>query len=359
MSKIKSQSIEYQKTVEVVNANLAKIIDEKIGQARHISEDYAQLWESIKLTALAGGKRIRPYLVSLAFTSYGGDPNSEDLLRAATAVEVFHVAILIHDDIIDRDFKRHSSKNMSGLYQDKYAPFIKNKNDLDHHANGAAILGGDLLIAESFNLLNSLKVDAETKIDVLGVFYQAVFDVCGGELLDVEASIKKKHSETLTISEFKTASYSFVGPLLIGASLAKASGEEQTKLRYFAKALGIAYQLKDDLLGTFGDQEKTGKTNVGDIREAKQTYLITEFYRLASNKDKRLFKSFFGNSNLSDIDYLRVKELLISSGAKAACEDKIINLKTEAEGFLSSLNINDKHRELYEDFIKLCLGRDG
>lgn len=359
MPKTKQLSHDITAIRELINNSLKDVLNNRISFAEKISADYGDLWSSIKEVSLAGGKRIRPYLVTLSFASYGGDIDSEDLIKVATAVELFHIAILMHDDVIDRDTKRHGRNNIGGIYSKKYSEYLKNMNDIQHYSSGSAILAGDLLIAEAYNLLNRLDVASDIRIAVLNVFHNSVIEVCGGELLDVEASFKKDKFDTVLISEYKTASYSFVSPLLVGATLAGASNEEQTKLRYFSRSLGIAYQFKDDLLGVFGDQDKTGKTNVGDIREAKRTFLIEEFYRLASNEDKESFNKFFGNNNLSDLDYLRVKELLINSGAKEAVEKKINELKFEAEGFLESLNINKDNQKSFKSFVELCLGRDG
>lgn len=332
---------------------LKKIVADKIDQADRLSTSYGELWHSIERLLFAGGKRLRPYMTHLSYSAFGGrDP--EPVLRAGAALELLHVSLLVHDDIIDRDTMRYGVKNISGQYLDIYQNTRSQLAEVRHYANSAAIMAGDLLLAEAHSLMAVASRDDK----VMDCFSEAVFAVCGGELMDTEAAFVDRPVDSLTIAKYKTASYSFVAPLMIGAYLAGASRNDAKSLRTFAESLGVAYQLKDDLLGTFGDELTTGKTRIGDTREGKQTYLVEQFYNLASEQQRADFMTVFGKSDLPDADYLLAIELLESSGAKQATEAKIDQLEVVIADCLETLSIDREHRLAMSDLVATCLNRD-
>jgi geranylgeranyl pyrophosphate synthase len=276
------------------------------------------MWTDIKHVIDAGGKRMRPYLAMVGYGEY-----SERMIPVAAAQELLHVAILIHDDIIDRDTVRHGTENVTGRYINRYNKLLSD-GDARHYADGSSILAGDLLISEAYQAINSSDFDSDTKQRVITRFHQALFDVVGGELLDVEAAFDSSQPiDPLLIANFKTSSYSFIGPLLAGAYCRGAGQTTIDLLTTYGEHVGIAFQFQDDLLGIFGDSSETGKSVVTDLCEGKATYLIDLYKKTLSDQDRASFDSVFGNKNATEQDLLELKQRIAYSSAPADVEQRV------------------------------------
>ena len=264
---MKSTHIAQKKAPDAASAKLIKsridrrldqFFDEQIVKSHTQSKEYERLWKTIKTVAMSGGKRLRPYLLMTSHAAFSG---TDDVLEIATAHELLHISMLMHDDIIDRDTTRHGEPNVAGRYQVIYKPQVTS-DDIDHYANTAALLAGDLLISSAYSLINSSShLHDSQKTHAIHILHDSIFTVVGGELSDVESSFMSPDLvNPLHVAHYKTAIYSCVNPLLTGAVLAGASEEDQNLLRDFGVNLGIAFQLTDDLLGVFGSSAKTGKS---------------------------------------------------------------------------------------------------
>jgi geranylgeranyl diphosphate synthase type II len=294
----------------------------------------------------------------LTYEAFSKKP-PETILPAAAAAELLHMAMLVHDDIIDRDDIRYGVKNVTGEYLIHYEELIKDEADRRHYANSAAILAGDLLISEAYILITETKTNLAAIVAAQRLISKAMFHVIAGELLDTEASFRGKDAaDPLLIAEEKTASYSFVSPFLMGATLAEASSQQQEILQKLGEQLGIGYQLRDDLLGIFGDETKTGKSTDSDIKEGKRTLLIEQFDTYATKAQQSEFSRIFGRQDISKEDTQRVKTLLIESGAKEAVEIQITALQQYTQTLLESLDIDAEHRQAFGALIDLCLTRE-
>ncbi len=343
---------------QMIDDYLSTILSERIASAAGVHQNYERLWKAIASLHTAGGKRLRPYMTLLMYQAYSQKPVT-GALPAAAAQELLHQAMLIHDDIIDRDSIRYHIKNVSGQYEDTYTDLIPDPIERRHFADSSAILAGDLLISEAHMQIARLDVDAALFHEVHHHMSQSVFHVAGGELLDTEASFEKDGViDPLTVAEQKTASYSFVGPLMIGAVLGGASKDQQNILRHLGTSVGIAYQLRDDLIGVFGDANATGKSTDGDIREGKRTVLIDEFYKRANESDIKQFAEIFGQRDADEQALVRARTLLERSGAKEAIESYIENYKKETTQSLESLTISNDHKAMLNSLITASLKRD-
>ena len=344
---------------QVTDFGLDQIIedffDQKIRDSDLIHPHYAELWKELKNLMLSGGKRLRPKLTMLAYQAYGGS-DTASVAHIAFAQELLHLALLIHDDIIDRDYIRYGVQNISGTYAGKYTQ-LKDEDRL-HYANAAAMLGGDLLLSSAYEVINTSAADAELKKEATLLLARSMFEVGGGELLDSESTFRD-HGEgsELTIANYKTASYSFKGPLLTGALLARASAEQQQLLGEFALQIGIAYQLTDDMLGVFGDTTVMGKTTLGDIREGKKTFLIHQFYDRATNEEFAIFNQFFGDKSLDNEGLSIVKNLLVSSQAKQRTTEKIAQLEQRASHIADLLDVDSAYRDRFKVLIEKSVRR--
>lgn len=209
-----------------INAVLKTYLDEQIREAHKLDQSYAVLWSHIKDLILRGGKRIRPKLVVETYLRYGGE-DVELILPVAAAWEMVHVGLLIHDDIMDGDYERRGKPNIGGIYDD----------------NNVALLAGDLCLGAADDLILNSLLKNSLKIQILQLLHSIYKDVIGGQLLDID---RVRH-DPLYVAEYKTASYTFVGPMLSGALLAGCSNSDLRPLRQVAINRGIAFQLQNDL----------------------------------------------------------------------------------------------------------------
>jgi geranylgeranyl diphosphate synthase type II len=226
----------------------------------------------------SGGKRFRPTLVVAAYETLGGAGHEHAVFPVAAAFELLHTAFLVHDDVIDHDTQRRGVLNIGGEFRAR-------GRSLGADAAGAAVLGdaagilaGDLLLHEAMRLVALADVPADMRAELLTLVEDAVIVSAVGELADVENAViadsRVATEAILGASADKTAVYSFSAPLEAGAVLAGAAPASRATLRRFGEHLGLAYQLVDDLIGAFGPAALAGRTEGGDLREAKRTPLI-------------------------------------------------------------------------------------
>ena len=340
----------------LVNTYLDAFLSRKTAAAREIHPRYETLWSEIARIS-SRGKRLRPLMVLMAYEAFGGAESSR-IIPAAVACELLHISMLVHDDIIDRDLIRHSEPTIQAAYEMRYAHEITDEEDRRHTAIAAAILAGDLLLCEARGLITKAEASDDAVRQAGYVFDQAVFEVAGGELLDVESSLAPRgHVEAITIMTYKTASYSFIGPLLIGATLAGASLSQQKTLRDLALNLGVAYQLTDDILGVFGNTIDTGKPNDGDIHEGKATHLVEQFYAHANAADVERFERIYGNKNASRTDCEFIRTIFTACGALADTERKVrVHIDMALES-LSSLHLDTTSHAAFVELIGKCTDR--
>lgn len=333
-----------------INQFLDEFFTDNVVRSELLDSNYAQLWRTMHQQAKAGGKRLRPYFVMLAYAAYGGTDYHE-VIPVATAQELLHISLLMHDDIIDKDYMRHGQANVAGVMRTLYQE-VGAADNAEHYANSAALLAGDLLISGAYQLIINSTLSNDLRLVALSNLSDSIFLVGGGELLDTETSFRPITIEdSLKIADLKTARYSFVSPLLCGAILNKIGQTEQDLLEEFGIALGIAFQLADDLLGIYGDPTVTGKSNLGDIREGKQTYLMLQALQLATPADRTTLTNCLGNPDLSAIQANQVREIVTRSGAQAACQQKIADYAHQASTILDKLDISANHKHAFQTII--------
>lgn len=332
----------FESVKAAINRSLKAYFDEKITQAALIHPAYATLWHSMSDVALAGGKRFRPYLVVAA---YGG--LDETILPVATATELLHVAVLVHDDIIDRDDTRHGQPTLVKRYDEQYTD-LKEPLERRHYANSAALLGGDLLLSEAHALLAASAFSGTIRAQASHILSQSVFEVAGGELLDTENSFVHPAHDPLLVNRYKTSSYSFIRPLQLGAVCAGHDTSVLAALETFGHHAGIAFQLQDDHLGVFGNETLTGKSASTDLQEGKRTYLVEQFYALASPAEQERFNQLFGQSDTNDADLTELRQLLTSSGADAKNLEMVTTHFTAARETLATLPLPTARDHLHQ-----------
>ena len=339
-----------------IQALLVELCQQKSVQAKDISTGYARLWQEIEQYLAAGGKRIRPYLMMLAYRAYGGQ-QSDKVMPVAAAWELMHASLLVHDDIIDRDVIRHGRPNIAGRYKDIYAEAVG--DDLEHYASSTALLAGSLLLDAAYQIVRDSELDSKQQLAAMADLQQAYFTVAGGELHDLESVLHEiEATDPLQIALDKTASYSFVGPLVCGARLAGASADQLSLLTDVAEHIGVGFQLKDDLLGVYGDSQITGKSNRTDIYEKKRTLLVVHAYKAADDHQRKLLRQYYDlQHSLTDSEVDAVIEMLDKSGAEQYVESIINDHAKAAIAGIQKLDMSRANQQLLCDIVSLATVR--
>lgn len=342
-----TRSLSPDVTRQAVDSYIADLLRERADDAAELGESYEQFWHTISSVVMAGGKRIRPHLTVIAYGEL-----DDKIVPVAAAQELIHIAMLMHDDVIDQDFVRHGVANVNGRYQKVYAAFVDEPRRT-HYAYSAAVLAGDALLSESYHAVHSSGFDAEMIRRVSAQLHRAVYEVIGGELLDVEAAfVTDKVFSPLSIYRYKTSSYSFICPLVSGAICARKSDETIAILTDFATNIGIAFQIQDDLLGVFGDEAEFGKTTTGDLREGKRTLLVAA-HEERMNDEQREHFSRFGVDDATDDQLSQIKKDLEDSGAKAETEHQVRMYFDKARAALDQLRADEMRQQLEALHLKL------
>lgn len=329
----------------------------QIAVAQSIGAGYEKLWTEIDAYLAGGGKRIRPYLMLLAYEAYGGT-NITASLPVAASWELLHSGLLVHDDIIDRDMTRHGSLNIAGKYRDTYGTL--SEHDADHYALSSALLAGDLLLFAANDIIATAdELTPEQKLRAMSYIQSGVFSVGGGELLDLESVLYPiKTSQPIAIAEYKTASYSFQLPLECGAALANAPDTELSILHEIGTNIGVAFQLRDDILGVYGSEAETGKSNRSDIYEKKRTLLVQYAHEHLEDTEKQKLDILYSvDTDIGETEVVEVLQLLDKSSAKQTLESVIANYSEQANQQISTLSIGEAYKAELRNLVAKASGR--
>lgn len=288
---------------------------------------------------LQGGKRLRGQFLITGFeavapTALASDRNKtvEALLLTASALELFHAAALIHDDIIDKSDTRRGRPTV----HETFRTFHQENNfsgEADHFGLATALLAGDILQSWADELMNDgldLLNSREHARSARKIFNTMRSEVAMGQLLDVIEESRNSFAEhqlqlerSTKVLIYKSAKYSVQAPLLLGGTMAGANKEESTALADFGLPVGVAFQLRDDLLGVFGDEEVTGKPSGDDLREGKRTVLVTLAREELPPGPKRVFDDMHGTSDLDDTQIKTLQHTIEDTGARQRVEQMI------------------------------------
>ena len=302
--------------------------------------------------SVSGGKLIRPRLLLLAAGDRGP---RQAVVAASVAVELLHAALLIHDDVIDGDHERRGvPTTASRAAADGLARGL-NQASAQRLGLTTAIVTGDALIVRAMASLARLDVSGDMRNRIADIVERAMLHAASGEYDDVAFAGSIPDTETIDrILHGKTADYSFRAPLEIGAVLAERPGPVVDELGRIGLLMGIVYQLRDDVLGVFGDPVDTGKSSLSDIRAGAPTLLVA----LASRHE--LWPSVaerYGYSAADEGDAARIRSVMRASGALDAVEARIRRLCDEARDRLEGLAVEAALREELAAFILRCAER--
>lgn len=318
--------------------------------AAYIGEDYAELTAGLEEFVLRGGKRVRP-----AFAYWGWRAVSESesdtklteaqALRLFAALELLHACALVHDDVIDASATRRGLATVHHLFADLH-------RDRDWHGSpqqfglSAAILLGDLSLVWADDVIATADLPPEAYRRVRRVWADIRTEVLGGQYLDIagEAGRAESVAAALNVNMYKTASYTVSRPLQFGAAAAADRPDLQAIFHEMGTDLGVAFQLRDDVLGVFGDPAVTGKPSGDDLRSGKRTVLLAEALARADSSDPvaaKLLRTSIG-TELTDAEVHELRSAIESVGALAAVEQRIADLTHRGLDILATAPIVDR-----------------
>ena len=338
-----------------VEARLSRLFDEEGSRWSAVDPDLAAPISALRDYVLAGGKRLRPAFCYWAFAGAGGAPDDPSIFDAGAALEMLHTAALVHDDIIDGSVVRHGAETVhvrfAGLHQGHGWA-----GRADRFGEGAAIVIGDLALVYSSRLMSGAPPEAGA------VFEEMRLEVNVGQYLDILGAaegVRVPGDEAVErarrICRYKTAKYTIERPLHLGAALAAPDrmSELAGPLSDFGLPLGEAFQLKDDLLGVFGDPDVTGKPVGDDLREGKPTLLAG----LAAAREP-LFADRFGAHDLSESEVRRLQDVIEATGARAEVEKTVAELAARSEAALQALPLRPEAVQALEQLARFVAGRN-
>ncbi|WP_354639694.1 polyprenyl synthetase family protein [Kitasatospora camelliae] len=318
-----------------VNAALAAFMDGQEALLAGISPQLGPVAEALRDFLLDGGKRLRPAFCYWGWRGAGGAADDPGIERAAAALELLQASALVHDDLMDRSDTRRGlpsvHRRFEALHRDSGW-----RGDREQYGASAAVLLGDLLLIWCDELFQGSGLDPAAVRAAKPAFDLMRTEVMLGQYLDVLEPVAGDSADPAaldraqTVLHYKSAKYTIERPLQVGALLAGAGPELVDAYAAFGLPLGEAFQLRDDLLGVFGDPAVTGKPAGDDLREGKRTLLIAHAMRGLPAADVRHLDERLGAPDLAPREVAQLRELVERSGAAELVEQRIDALMHDA-----------------------------
>ena len=307
-------------------AELRLLIDQEFNKIQFPKKP-KNLYQPLSYTLSLNGKRMRPILLLMAHQLFNKD--IKRAIKPALGIEVFHNFTLLHDDIMDKALLRRGQKTVHEKWN-----------------NNIAVLSGDIMLVKAYQFI--CDVDKHVVKDVLNVFNQAAIDVCEGQQWDMDFETQNNVgiSEYLKMIERKT-SVLLSAALQIGAIIAGACHDEQNNLYEFGRNIGIAFQLKDDLLDTFGSSETFGKEVGGDIMTNKKTYLYLKALEIANENQYETLISYYRSDDNSNEKVKNVKSIFTALEIPELTTNLMKNFHQKAMKHLNAIESNNKDHLMF------------
>lgn len=328
-----------------VNAVLASYLDDRAASLARVGPELADLSGAARRIVLDGGKRLRPLFAYWGWRAVRDDVDAS-LVQAAASLELLHSCALVHDDLIDRSETRRGNLAAHSAFAAAHDERSWT-GDAGTFGAAGAILLGDLLLSWADALFARAGLDARTR----GVFDEMRQLVMAGQYLDVLVQSRGEFSagDALRVIEFKTSKYTVEGPLYLGAAAAGADEETFAALSAYALPIGEAFQLRDDILGVWGDPAMTGKPAGDDLREGKRTLLVALAMDRADAGQAALLRTGLGKRDLDSHEVHELRSVLVDTGALDEVEKRIAARTSEARTGLRAAAIRPAARAALDE----------
>src|SRR6202035_5784637 len=314
------------------------------GEAGRASEvpEILDLIDGVEELMTHGGKRLRPALVYYTYRACGG-PSDGAVLPLALATEFLHTYLLIHDDIMDHAEVRRGQPSAHARFREAHRSHGW-RGDAGDFGASAAILEGDLAHTWAVELFGGVLVEGERAAELRRCSSDMCQEVIGGQYLELLVALRRAteqqagEDELLRVLRLKSGRYTCERPIQLGGILAGADAATLAALSRYGGAVGEAFQLQDDLLGMFGDEEAVGKPVGADLKEGKFTFLVYHALRAASPEERRTLQTALGDPHLEREEVARVQRILEGTGAVARMTGMIEERLAIARSALAGLD---------------------
>lgn len=313
-----------------VDGELDSFTRSRASELKAIDTHLNPVADALSEYVIDGGKRFRPIFAYLGYLAAGGKP-SQQVLKACSALELVHVCALIHDDVMDGSDSRRNKPALHRRFEALHRQSAYSGSS-EKFGLASAILFGDLALAWSDQMISESEITEPQVMRAIPIFHEMRAELMAGQYLDVlEGALGKSDLDrSRKIARYKSGRYSIERPLRFGAALAGASESLQQSLSDFGLPLGEAFQLRDDILGVFGDSKVTGKPSGDDIREGKRTVLIAMTAERSDASVRAKIERALGDSTLNSTQVAEIQRLIEDSGALVECEELIERLLNQA-----------------------------
>ena len=334
-----------------VEDRIRAALDDELARWAEVDAELIEPFEALRELVLAGGKRLRPAFCHWAFVGAGGDLSDSMVVDAGAALELLHTFALIHDDIMDGSATRRARDTIHVQFEARHA-LAGWRGEGRRFGEGVAILAGDLAFVYADRML------AGAPRAALDVFTELRIEVNVGQYLDLVGTARGRVPEDAArrICRFKSGKYTIERPLHLGAALAGRMPELGGALSAYGLPLGEAFQLRDDLLGVFGDQAVTGKPVGEDLREGKPTVLFAVAAEAVGGPGTALDR--YGADDLTDDEIVALQEILVDTGAVNQLEAQIEALVETAVAALDQSSLTDEATSALTELALYVAGRD-
>ena len=344
--------------VERVDGQLRRFLHEQRKGLAGDDPHAATIFDELERVISSGGKRLRPLFCCLGHAAAGARID-ERAIRAAAALELLHTFAIVHDDVMDRSRTRRGSPaswvHLAALHRDRGM-----LGDPEQWGVSGAVLVGDLALVLAGRALHESGFPPDPMSLALERYDRMRAEVVVGQYLDVLAAHRglADEAEARRIAVLKSGGYTVEGPLHIGALLAGASGPVMACLSAYGVPLGEAFQLRDDVLGVFGDPSITGKDRDSDLREGKRTLLVARAVAASRPDYRRFLEARLGAADLTDAEVERARAILDRTGARASVVRLIEDLVASARAALRTEAIDAEAAGLLDELSDLVAARD-
>ena len=325
-----------------VDALLERFFASKSLEAEALSPRAIELVTEVRNLTMRGGKRLRPIVTAAAYRAARGPGEVDATFEVGGALELLQTYLLIHDDWMDEDVERRGGPAVHYAFQQKHGD--------PHLGASLGVLAGDLASTFSWELIFQGRFPSERRSEAHALFVEIQKEVFAGQQLDLMAD-----EEVERMHDLKTGSYTTRGPAELGGLLADADQVTMRSLRDWSAPLGVAFQLRDDLLGTFGSSQETGKPG-DDLRHGKHNAVVGAFRKLGPTKAaERLLEAVWGRADASDEALAAATEVL--SDAEAEVEKRLGALADEARTALAVSPFDDEAKQMLSEVTRRLTDR--
>ena len=340
-----------------VVAELRQFLDGQAHYLEKISSDLAPVNSALKDFLLEGGKRLRPIFAYAGYLGAGGVEN-KNALKAAASLELLQACALIHDDVMDGSDTRRNKPSIHKRFEEFHREHqLRGKSP--NFGVASAVLLGDLALIWSDVMLNQSALGDDVHRKVFAIHDEMRIELMAGQYLDVFEQSRDSFSveRALTIARYKSGKYSIERPLHFGAAMAHHDGAIEAGYSAYGLPLGEAFQLRDDLLGVFGEPSETGKPAGDDLREGKRTVLIALAYQRGTTDERRLIDNRLGATDIAPSDISELQYVIKRSGAVDEVETMITERAESAISALQTIDISAGAQQILHDLALIATQR--